>query len=145
MGNAQSSPFWQDSGQVVTFAPWIQLPASPTPLTMTTESSFDVSLRVFEDAAEIFALLSTPCRLRIVDALCAGEKNVGELLRFIPVTQSNMSQHLTVLYRAGLVTRRRSGAQVFYRIGGHLAGLVCQVVQSQLAADTQRARPCMDV
>jgi len=111
---------------------------------MTTESSFDVSLRVFEDAAEIFSLLSTPCRLRIVDALCGGEKNVGELLQFIPVTQSNMSQHLTVLYRAGMVTRRRSGAQVYYRIGGHLAELVCQVVQSQLAADTQRGTACAD-
>ena len=111
---------------------------------MTAESSFDVSLRVFEDAAEIFALLSTPCRLRIVDALCAGEKSVGELLRFIPVTQSNMSQHLTVLYRAGLVARRHSGAQIFYRIAGDVAELVCEVVQSQLAADTQRASARMD-
>jgi len=116
--------------------------ASLTPHTMTGDSSFDVSLRVFEDAAEIFGLLSTPCRLRIVDALCVGEKNVGELLALIPVTQSNMSQHLNVLYRAGLVARRRSGAQVFYRIGGHVAELVCEVVQSQLAADTQRAHAC---
>lgn len=106
---------------------------------MTGDSSFDASLRVFEDAAGIFGLLSTPCRLRIVDALCAGEKNVGELLSLIPVTQPNMSQHLNVLYRAGLVARRRNGTQVFYRIGGPMAELICELVQSQLAADAPRS------
>ena len=37
------------------------------------------SVRVFERAAELFGLLATPVRLRIVSALCQGEKNVTEL------------------------------------------------------------------
>ncbi len=72
--------------------------------------------KVFETAAELFGLLSAPTRLRIVCTLFDGEKNVGELTACIGVSQSNISQHLGMLYRGGIVGRRRSGAQVFYRI-----------------------------
>jgi len=72
--------------------------------------------QVFETAAELFALLSTPTRLRIICALCEGEKNVGELMQWVAVSQSNMSQHLGVLYRGGVLGRRRAGAQVYYRV-----------------------------
>lgn len=96
------------------------------------------SLQVFERAAELFALLSTPVRLRIVSALCKGEKNVGELRRLIDAAQPNISQHLTMLYRSGVVAKRRSGAQVFYRIADEFSGLVCRAVCSQVeeTADT---------
>ena len=57
--------------------------------------------RVFEIAAELFALLSAPTRLRIVCELCEGEKNVGELLEIVGVSQPNISQHLGMLYRGG--------------------------------------------
>lgn len=76
----------------------------------------DAADQVFETAAELFALLSTPTRLRIVCALCEGEMPVGELIRRIGVSQSNMSQHLGVLYRSGVLGRRRTGAQVYYRV-----------------------------
>lgn len=72
--------------------------------------------QVFETAAELFGLLSTPTRLRIVCHLCEGEKNVGELMALVGVSQSNISQHLGVLYRGGIVGRRRAGSQIFYRI-----------------------------
>jgi DNA-binding transcriptional ArsR family regulator len=34
---------------------------------------------VFDKAADLFAVMSTPIRLRIISALCLGEKNVGQL------------------------------------------------------------------
>ncbi len=67
-------------------------------------------------AAQLFALLSTPTRLRIVCQLCDGEMNVGALMRCVGVSQSSMSQQLGVLYRGGVVGRRRDGAHVYYRI-----------------------------
>ena len=73
----------------------------------------DDSLLVFEKAAEWFAVLSTPIRLRILSELCQGEKNVGQLLERIGVAQPNMSQHLNIMYRAGIVGKRRQGAQMF--------------------------------
>lgn len=71
---------------------------------------------VFESAAELFGMLSTPTRLRIVCQLCDGEKNVGELMACIGASQSNISRHLGTLYRGGILGRRRAGSQVYYRI-----------------------------
>lgn len=106
---------------------------------MKQQAAKELSLQVFERAAELFGLLSTPVRLRIVSALCQGEKNVTELRGLIDVAQPNISQHLTMLYRSGVVSRRRHGAQVFYRIADELAGLVCRAVCSQMAAETGNA------
>lgn len=83
---------------------------------------------VFDRAAEFFGLLSTPARLRIIGALCDGERNVSHLLTVIKVSQSNMSRHLNVLYRAGLVAKRRSGPHVFYRIANASVVAVCETV-----------------
>lgn len=93
--------------------------------------------QVFEKAAELFGVLSTPVRLRILSALCGGEKNVGQLLQSIDVAQPNMSQHLNTLYRAGLVGKRRQGAQVFYRIADESAVMVCRAVCTQVAIEEE--------
>lgn len=82
--------------------------------------------KVFERAAELFGLLATPIRLRIISDLENAEKNVGQLLDSIDVAQPNMSQHLKMLYRAGVIARRRKGAQVFYRIADESVALVCR-------------------
>ena len=65
--------------------------------------------RVFERAAELFGILSTPMRLRILSALCDQEKSVSELLAEINTTQPNLSQHLNLLYRAGVLAKRKEG------------------------------------
>ncbi|HOF30508.1 MAG TPA: metalloregulator ArsR/SmtB family transcription factor, partial [Burkholderiaceae bacterium] len=78
---------------------------------------------------------STPIRLRIISELCNCEKNVGQLLNTIEVAQPNMSQHLNMLYRAGVVAKRRQGAQVFYRIADESVALVCRAVCTQVAGE----------
>jgi ArsR family transcriptional regulator len=90
-----------------------------------------VSHRVFELAAELFSVLSTPTRLRILYELCEGEKNVSQLLQKVGVSQSNISQHLGVLYRGGVLGRRRAGAQIFYHVADAQAVLLCKVLCSQ--------------
>ena len=90
---------------------------------------------VYDKAAELFALLSTPIRLRIIGQLCQGEKNVGQLLDQIGVAQPNMSQHLNILYRSGILGKRRQGAQMFYRIADETAVVVCRAVCTQVAID----------
>lgn len=49
----------------------------------------------------------------------------------IAVSQPSMSRHLNVLYRAGVVAKRRSGSQVFYRIAEDSVVLVRTAVCSQ--------------
>jgi DNA-binding transcriptional ArsR family regulator len=91
--------------------------------------------RVFSSAAELFRLLSTPIRLKIISALCQTEKNVTQLLHEIDTTQPNMSQHLSTLYRAGVLSRRRDATQIYYRIGNERAASLCRAVCTQIALE----------
>ena len=95
----------------------------------------DESEAVFNTAAELFSLLSTPIRLRILSSLCQGEKNVSVLLTEIDTTQPNMSQHLNTLYQAGVVDKRRDGVQIYYRIANQQVVQLCRAVCTQIALE----------
>ena len=95
----------------------------------------DESDEVFSTAAELFKLLATPLRLKIISALCRGEKNVSQLLEDIATTQPNMSQHLASLYRAGVLAKRRDATQIYYRIGSERAALLCRSVCTRIAVE----------
>jgi len=90
---------------------------------------------VFESVAELFSLLSTPVRLKIISALCQGEKNVSQLLEQIETTQPNMSQHLSTLYRAGVLGRRRDSTQIYYRLQSERVATLCRAVCTQVAIE----------
>jgi ArsR family transcriptional regulator len=93
--------------------------------------------RVFDSVAELFALLSTPIRLKIISAVCNGEKNVSELLAGIDTTQPNMSQHLATLWRSGVLARRRDGTQVYYRLQSERVATLCRAVCLQVAIELE--------
>lgn len=93
--------------------------------------------RVFELAAELFAVLATPMRLRILSALCESEKSVTQLLGEIDTTQPNLSQHLAVLYRTGVLAKRREGTQVIYRVQSEKAVALCRSVCTQIAIELE--------
>jgi DNA-binding transcriptional ArsR family regulator len=100
--------------------------------------------RIFEAAADLFSLLSAPTRLRIVCELSDGERNVSDLCERVGSSQPNLSQHLGMLYRGGVLGRRRVGAQVFYRIANGRVRLlydaVCQEQNKHKAEKVTRAR-----
>lgn len=87
---------------------------------------------VFEKAALIFRVMSAPMRLRIISALCQGEKNVGQLLSEIETTQPNMSQHLHMLFVAGVLGKRRDGVQMYYRIANYEIVALCRAMCTQV-------------
>jgi ArsR family transcriptional regulator len=91
--------------------------------------------RVFESAAELFSVLATPVRLKIISAVCQQEKNVSELLALIDTTQPNMSQHLATLYRSGVLGKRREGTQIYYRLQSERVAMLCRAVCTQVAIE----------
>lgn len=91
--------------------------------------------RVFETVAELFGLLSAPIRLKIISAVCQQEKNVSELLAEIDTTQPNMSQHLSTLYRSGVLGKRRDGTQIYYSLRNEFVATLCRTVCTQVAID----------
>jgi DNA-binding transcriptional ArsR family regulator len=64
---------------------------------------------VFRHVAHYFGLLSDPTRLCILSRLCGNERPVREIVAAVELTQANTSRHLQLLYRAGVVDRRRAG------------------------------------
>lgn len=91
--------------------------------------------RVFESAAELFSILATPVRLKIISAVCHEEKNVSQLLEIIDTTQPNMSQHLGTLYRSGILSKRREGTQIYYRLQSERVATLCRAVCTQVAIE----------
>jgi DNA-binding transcriptional ArsR family regulator len=91
--------------------------------------------QVFDSVAELFSVLSTPIRLKIISAVCHGEKNVSELLGEIDTTQPNMSQHLATLYRSGVLAKRRDGTQIYYRLQSERVAMLCRAVCTQVAIE----------
>lgn len=106
-----------------------------TPIPPDDDAYVLADARVFELAAELFGVLATPMRLRILSALCREEKSVGELLTEIETTQPNLSQHLNVLYRAGVLAKRKLGTQVIYRVQSEQAVNLCRSVCTQVAIE----------
>ena len=95
--------------------------------------------RVFDAAAALFAVLATPMRLQILSALCDHEKSVSELLSEIDTTQPNLSQHLAVLFKTGVLAKRKDGTQVFYRVLSEKAVALCRSVCTQIAIELDDA------
>ena len=92
---------------------------------------------VFATVADLFSVLSTPIRLKIISAVCNGEKNVSELLAEINTTQPNMSQHLATLYRTGVLGKRREGTQIYYRLQSERVATLCRAVCTQVAMELE--------
>src|SRR3954451_14411098 len=66
--------------------------------------------------AERARALGDPTRVRIVDVLAQEEQPVGQIAAALGCEPSMISKHLQVLFRAGLVLRRRSASAVIYTI-----------------------------
>jgi DNA-binding transcriptional ArsR family regulator len=66
--------------------------------------------------AEFLKSLSHPARIRILRLLAPGERCVCELIAEIDIEQSNLSQHLSVLKKQGIIDSRKEGTKVIYRI-----------------------------
>ncbi len=92
---------------------------------------------VVEIVAERFRALGEPMRIRILDRLRDGERTVGELADELETTQQNVSKHIGLLQRAGIVARRRDGVRTPYAIVDptvlDLCGIVCGGIRRDAA------------
>ncbi|MBD3646794.1 MAG: winged helix-turn-helix transcriptional regulator [Pseudomonadales bacterium] len=69
-----------------------------------------------DEASQLMRAMSNPNRLMILCTLSEGELSVGQLNDRVPLSQSALSQHLSVLRRDGLVRTRREQQSIYYRL-----------------------------
>lgn len=109
----------------------------------------DLPPEALEQIAGYFQVLAEPTRLRILNLLRNGERNVGELAQACGFTAANVSRHLSLMTKHGLVERESRGTAVYYRFADEsvyaLCDLVCGNIARQMQASVQRQQAFLNV
>lgn len=105
--------------------------------------------QVFRQHAQLLKALASPKRLEVVHLLQQGELCVGEMSRMLGIRQANLSQHLMVLRRVGVVKTHRMGKEVCYALAhrnfSKASNLMRQVLLQKLGAVATRAASALQV
>jgi DNA-binding transcriptional ArsR family regulator len=91
-----------------------------------------------EKVAAYFQVLSEPTRLSLLNLLRSGERNVGELAQLCGYTAANVSRHLALLTKHGLIERESRGTSVYYRIADESVYALCDLVCGSVARQLDR-------
>ncbi len=96
---------------------------------------------VFDAVAEYFGLLAEPTRLAILHTICNDERTVSAIVEATGATQTNVSRHLGLLHAAGVVSRRRDGSSVHYRVADPVFVEICRSACVRIAARIDAQSP----
>jgi DNA-binding transcriptional ArsR family regulator len=108
------------------------------PTTPSLPSMNDLPPEALEQVAAYFRALSEPTRLQILNLLQGGERNVGELAQLCGYTAANISRHLALLTRQGLVKRESRGTSGYYRIADESVFALCDLVCGSVVRQLER-------
>ena len=98
----------------------------------------DMSPEALLEVAEYFQALAEPTRLQILNLLREGECNVGDLAHQCGFTAANISRHLTLLTKRGLVKRESRGTSVYYQIADESVYALCDLVCGNIGRQFER-------
>jgi len=72
--------------------------------------------QLYRMKADILKSLAHPIRLQILDCLGGGEQCVCKISERLDAERSNVSRHLAVMVKSGVLTSRKEGLMVYYRL-----------------------------
>ena len=87
---------------------------------------------IFRLHADVCKTLSHAKRLEILSILRDGEVSAGEIVRLMRISKANVSQHLSIMRKAGILITRREGANVYYRISNGKVTKACDLMREVL-------------
>jgi DNA-binding transcriptional ArsR family regulator len=97
-----------------------------------TEGHLALSDAARERVAARFRALGEPMRLRVLERLFRSPASVTEILDHVGGTQANVSKHLSLLYAAGLVSRKKNGTRTVYTISDPTLRRICSIVCTEV-------------
>lgn len=95
-----------------------------------------------ELTSRFFQVLADPTRIRIVELLLEGEKNVGELVAALGMQQGRVSSHLACLRWCGFIGTRREGKYIYYRVTDPRVRDLMQLAHQLLADNAGEIASC---
>ena len=101
-------------------------------------------LELFEHFARVGKAVASQPRLLLLDLLAQGEKTVEMLARQTGLTVGNTSAHLKALRQVSLVSPRKEGAHVFYRLSSHRVHEFVRTLQTLARGQLAEAREIID-
>ena len=66
--------------------------------------------------AELFHQMADPTRLLLLMSMFSGEKCVCDIVEYVGTSQSNISKHLSIMKKVGILSDRKEGLSVYYRL-----------------------------
>ena len=88
--------------------------------------------KIFELQANICQTMANPKRLEIISILCDRELAVGEIAEKMDIRTANLSQHLSIMKTKGILTSRRDGVHIYYRIANPKVVKACNLIKEIL-------------
>jgi DNA-binding transcriptional ArsR family regulator len=95
-----------------------------------------------EKQASLCKVMGNSRRLLILWQLSMEELSVNEIARRVGSTLQNVSQHLSVLKKNGIVVARREGQVIFYRLTDHECARNCLNRRSQVLDNWVKVTKC---
>jgi len=89
----------------------------------------DLKKEAYKLQAQVCSIMANPKRLEIIELLGEGEKSVEELTKAMGISKANVSQHLAILRQNNIVTTRKEGLQVFYKIANPKVIQACRLMR----------------
>lgn len=96
--------------------------------------------QIYEIQAEICKTLGNAKRLEILHALRDGELSVGELVDILDISAANVSQHLAVMRQKGILSKRREGVNIYYKVSNAKVTQACNLMKEVLIEQLEEGR-----
>jgi len=93
--------------------------------------------RMYEMHAEVCKSMANPTRLKIMNLLREGEKSVEELRKRLKLPKANLSQHLSILRQRSIVSTRRVGLNIYYKVANPKMIKACDILREVLFEQLQ--------
>lgn len=100
---------------------------------------------MIEEVAEFFKVLSEPVRLSLLLELKENERTVSELAVSAGTSNANVSKHLMMMRKSGLLDRRKEGNQVFYCLKSQRVFEVCDCICQDIRSRLEYQRSAIEV
>lgn len=105
----------------------------------------DRERKLFALQAQLCQVLADPSRLELLHLLGDGERMVGELVAATGLRQANVSQHLALLRQRGVVSVRRAGTTVYYKLADPEILQACAITRRVLLRQIEAASALIGV
>ena len=91
-----------------------------------------MSKKIFEIHADICKTLGNAKRIEILNALNDRELTVSDIVDILGVSSANVSQHLAIMKNKGILTSRREGNNIYYKVSNDKVIMACNLMREVL-------------